>query len=123
MHSKYADLPKVAGNIFSIIPRGVRVEASFSLGQDVIDWRQFKTTGETLCKTVVSREFARAHNRTCAGADLELNVMNSENDSEMKKEEEERELHQMAKVHDLLEMWQRRQNLCATKKVSRAQNT
>jgi hypothetical protein len=31
-HSKYADLTNVARDIFSIIPHGVRVEASFSLG-------------------------------------------------------------------------------------------
>jgi hypothetical protein len=36
MHSKYADLSNVAHDIFSIIPHGVGVEASFSLGRDVI---------------------------------------------------------------------------------------
>jgi len=35
-HSKYADLSKVARNIFPIMPHGVGVEASFSLGRDVI---------------------------------------------------------------------------------------
>jgi hypothetical protein len=30
--------------------------------------------------------------------------MNTENDSEMKNEAEERKLHRMAKVHDFLEM-------------------
>jgi len=44
-HSKYADISNVARNIFSIIPHGVRVEASFSLGRDNIGWRQSKTTG------------------------------------------------------------------------------
>jgi hypothetical protein len=29
-----------------MIPHVVRVEASFSLGRDVIGWRQSKTTGE-----------------------------------------------------------------------------
>jgi hypothetical protein len=48
--------------------------------------------------------------------------MNTENDSEMKKEVEERTLHKMAKVHNFLEMWQGSQNLCATQKKSRAQN-
>jgi hypothetical protein len=48
--------------------------------------------------------------------------MNTENDSEMKKEAEERKLHRMAKVHDFLEMWQGSQNLRATQKESRAQN-
>jgi len=34
-HSKYTDFSNVARNIFSIIPRGVRVEDSFSLGHHV----------------------------------------------------------------------------------------
>jgi len=54
--------------------------------------------------------------------DLELDTTNTENDSEMKKEAEERTLHRMAKVHDFLEMWQGSQILCATQKESRAQN-
>ena len=55
-HSKYADLSNVARDIFSIIPHGVRVVASFSLGQDGIGWRQSKTTGETLHEMVVVRQ-------------------------------------------------------------------
>jgi len=38
-HSEYADLSNVPRDIFSIIPHGVGVEASFSLGQDVFGWR------------------------------------------------------------------------------------
>jgi len=38
--SKYADLSNVARNVFSSLPYGVGVEASFSLAQDVIGWRQ-----------------------------------------------------------------------------------
>jgi hypothetical protein len=122
MHSKYADLSYVAHNIFSIIPHGFRVEASFSLGQDVIDWRQTNTTGETLQETAVVRLFARGNNGILAGTDPKLDTMNTENDSEMKKEAEERKLHRMAKVHDILEMWQGSQNLRATQKESRTQN-
>jgi len=48
--------------------------------------------------------------------------MNTEHDLEMKKEAEEMKLHRMAKVHDLLEMWQGSQNLRATQKKSRPQN-
>jgi len=46
--SKYADLSNVALDIFSVIPHGVGVEASSSIGRDDIGWRQSKTTGETL---------------------------------------------------------------------------
>jgi len=48
--------------------------------------------------------------------------MNTENNSEMKKEVEESILHSMAKVHDFMGMWQGSQNLHATQKQSRAQN-
>jgi hypothetical protein len=119
-HSKYADLSDVAHDIFSIIPHGVGVEARFSLGRDVIGWTQSKTTGVILRKKVIVRQFARANNGILAGTDPELDTMNTENDSEMNKEAEERKLHRMAKVHDCLEMWQGRQNLCATQKESRA---
>ena len=112
----------MARNIFSIIPLGVGVEVSCSLGRDDIGWRQSNTTGETLLKRVIVRQIARANNWTVAGADPGLHTMNAENDSEMKKEAEEKKLHRMAKVHDLLEMWQGRQNLRATQKESRAQN-
>jgi len=105
-HSKYADLSNVVHDIFSIIPHGVGVEASFSLGQDVIGWRQSKTTGETFREEVVIRQFPRANNGILAGTDPELDTTNTENDSERKQEAEERKLHRMAKVHDFLEMWQ-----------------
>jgi len=121
-HSKYADHPNVACDIFSIIPYGVGVEASISLGRDVLGWRQAKTTGETVREKVVVREFAQANNGILAGTDPELDTTHTGNDSEMKKEVEERKLHRMAKVHDFLEMSQGSQNLRATQKESRAQN-
>jgi len=121
-HSKYADLANVARDIFSIIPHGIGVEASFSLGWDVIGWRQSKTTGENLREEVVVRQFARANKGTLAGTDPELDAKNIENDSEMKTQAEERKLQRMAKVHDFLEMWQGSQNLRATQKESRARN-
>jgi hypothetical protein len=61
-HSKYANLSNVARNIYSIIPHGVGVEASFSLSRDDIGWRHSETTGETLWEKVVARQFARANN-------------------------------------------------------------
>jgi len=121
-HSMYADLSNVARDIIPIIPPGVGVEASFSLGRDVIGWRQSKTTGKTLRQNVVVRLFARAFNGILAGTDRELDTPHTENDPEMKNEAEERTLHRMAKVHDFLEMWQGSQNLRATQKESRAQS-
>jgi len=121
MHSKYAYLSNVACNIFSIIPHGVGVEASFSLGRDVIRWRQLKTTSETLRGKVLVRQLARDNNGLLAGDDPELNSTSADNNIEMKREAEQKKLHRMAKVQDFVEMWQGSQNLRATQKESRAQ--
>jgi len=118
----YANLSNVTPEIFSIIPLNVGVEASHSLGSDVIGWRQSKITSKTPLEKVVGRQFARANNRIWADGDPELNTTNTEKDSEMKKGAEERILHRMAKVHDFLEMWQGSQNLNPIQKESRAEN-
>jgi hypothetical protein len=121
-HSKYADLSNVACDIFSIIQHGVGVEASFSLGRDVIRWRQSNTTGETLRENVVVRQYARANNGILAGKNPVLDMTEAENDIELKRDAEKRKLHRMAKVHDILEMWQGSQNFRATQRESCAQN-
>jgi len=105
-HSKYAGLSNVAPFIYSTIPHGVRVEASFALGRDVIGWRHLQTTGKTHRREVVVRKFAQANNRISVADNPLLDTRNTENDSEMKNEVEERKFHRMAKVHDCLEMWQ-----------------
>ena len=112
----------MARDIFSIIPHGVGVEASFSLGRDVIGWRQSKTTGESLREKVVVRQFAQANNGLLAGDNPELDPTSADNNMEMKREAEQKKLHQIAKVDDFLEMWQGSQNLRATQKESPAQN-
>jgi len=121
-HSKYTNLSNVARDIFSIIPHSVGVEASVSLGRDVIGWRQSKTTGETLREKVVLRQFGRANNGLLACDDPELDSTSADHDMEMKREAEQKKLHRMAKVHDVLEMWQGSQNLRVTQKESHAQN-
>jgi len=88
-HSMYADLSTVARDISSIIPHGVGVEASFSLGWDVIGWRELNTTGETLCEKLLVRQFARAINGSLASNDSILNPTSTHNDMEMKGEAEE----------------------------------
>jgi len=57
-----------------------------------------------------------------AGSNQLLDTTNTDNDSEMKKEAEDRKLQRLAKVHNLFEMLQGSQNLPATQKESRAQN-
>ena len=121
-HSKYADFSNVAQDISSIIPHGVGLEASFSLGRDDIGRRNSKTTGESIPQKVVVRQFARANNAILAGTDPSWDHWNTENDSEMKKEAEEGKLQVMAKVHNFLRMRQGSQDLRAIQNESRAQN-
>jgi len=121
-HSKYADLSNVSPDIFSIRPHSVGVEASSSLGRDVIGWRQSKTTCETLRENVVVMQYAHANNGILAGDNPVLDRSETDNDVELMREAEERKLHRMAKVHDFLDMWQGSQNLRTTPKESCAQN-
>jgi hypothetical protein len=57
-----------------------------------------------------------------AYTDPELDKTNTENNSEMKNEVEQRKMHRMAMVQDWLEMWQDSYNPRATQKESPAQN-
>jgi len=98
------------------------VEASFSPGRDVIGSRQFKTTGERLREKVVVGQFAGANNGILGGDCAVLDTAETENNWELKKEAEERTLRRMAKVHNVLQMWQGRQNLHATQKESRTRH-
>jgi hypothetical protein len=109
-------------DIFSIIPHGGRVEASFSLGQNVISWRKSKTTDKTFPEKVVIRQYGRASNRILAGADSAFDIANTDNNSETTDKVEKSTLYGMAMVDDFLEMWLGRQNLHVTQKESHAQN-
>jgi hypothetical protein len=88
-YSKYADFSNVARDIFFIIPHGVRGEASVSLGRDVIGWEHSETSGNTLREKVVIRQLAQANHWILAGDDPELDMTNTENHSEVKKEVQE----------------------------------
>ena len=120
--SKYTNLCNVARDIVTITPHSVGAEANLSLRWDVIGWGQSKTYGGTLRENVVVWQCALANRRILEGNDPALDTTNTENDSEMKTEVEERSLHRMANVHNFWEMSQGRQNLHATQKYSRAQN-
>jgi len=52
------------------------------------------------------RQFAWANNGILAGDCVALHNTEIQNDLELKKDAEERKLHRMATVHDLLEKWQ-----------------
>jgi len=51
-------------------------------------------------------QYARANNRTFAGDNPVLDTTEAENNIKPKRVAEERKLHRMANVHDILEMWQ-----------------
>jgi len=121
-HSEYANLSNMACDIFSIIQHGVRVEASFPIGRDIVGWRQSKTTCENLQENVVVRQFGLPNDGILADDYSGMDTTDNENDLELKKEVEESMLHRMANFHNLLGIWQGSQNLRATQKESCAQN-
>jgi hypothetical protein len=122
LNTKYTDLDDVACEIFSIMPHGVGVEASFSLGRDVIGWKQSKTTGQTLSEKVVVHQFARSNAGLLAADILITHPLDPDNDAEIKKEAEQKKPQRTAKVHDFLEMWLGSENLHSTQKAMHTQN-
>ena len=80
-----------------------------------------KTTAVTRRTTVIVRQLAGANTWNLTCADQSFETGNRENESEMKRHVEERTLLRMAKVHDILDIWQGRQNLGATQGEFRAQ--
>jgi hypothetical protein len=105
-----------------MIPHTVGVQPSCSPDQQGISWRESKSSGETLCNELVEKQFAQDNNGILTGADAALDNTNTENNSEMKTEAEEMTLQRLAKVHDLLEMWQCSQNPLPPQMESRTQN-
>jgi len=87
----YDDLSNIAPDIFPILPYCVTVEASFSLGRDVIGWRQSKTTGGTLQETFVLREFAWANTGILGGDYTALDITETEHKFKLKTEVESRD--------------------------------
>jgi len=83
----------VAGNILSIIPHGIRVEASLYLELVVIGWRQSITTGETVREKVVVWQFTQVKNGLLAGDNPVFDTSSTDIDMEMKKAAEEMTLH------------------------------
>jgi len=84
-HSKYANLFNVVGDMFSIIPHGIGVEASYSLRHHIIICTQSKTTGKTLRGHVLVMQFAQANNRILPGDYTALDTTQTENNLELKR--------------------------------------
>jgi hypothetical protein len=57
-----------------------------------------------------------------AGDCAVLDTAETETDLKLKIEADERKFHRIAMVHDILEMFQGSQNLCATQKETRTEN-
>jgi hypothetical protein len=112
----------VVRNIFTVIPHGFGVQDRFFLVQDVLGWRQLKTPDETRDEKLIVRQFTRTNNGILACSVPALNNTNTENDLEMTKEAEKLTLHRMAKISDILEVWQGSENISPTQKKARPQN-
>jgi len=108
--------------IVCIIPDGVGVKASWSLGRYELIWRLSKTTGQTLWEKEVVLHCAEANNMLLANDEPAFNTTNTDDDLEMIREVICRILQGMAKVCHCLEIWQHSQNLHAIQKESRAHN-
>jgi hypothetical protein len=98
------------------------VETTLFLAQDVISYRQSITAGDTRCKEVIARRSHQVTNGLLAGDDSELNMTNTDNDLEIQREVEQKILHRMAKVHDVMEMQQGSKNVCTAWIESRGRN-
>jgi len=96
----------VARDLFPIMQHGIAVEATFCRARDVFSWSQINTSRKTLCEQVIVRKSARANNGMLAADDPALDMMEPETNLEMKRAAEERQLHSIVKVHDIVEMWQ-----------------
>jgi len=103
-NSKYANHFHSAWVIVSIVPHGVVVEAGCSPAEDIIWFRQSKTTGETLHENVIVSRFVGANEGTLAGDNPSLDTTEPEDDLELIRYAEDWKLHRIAKAQDLLEI-------------------
>jgi hypothetical protein len=93
MYSKSTNISDAAHKIFSILPHGVRVEASFLIARDVICWRQSKSSGEMLGEEVVLKQFSIAYNRILVHDYTALDSIETELKLALKRDAETRKLH------------------------------
>jgi hypothetical protein len=84
---------------------------------------RFSTTaGETLRQPVIEWKLSSADNRILVGDVTILNIMESETINQFLRDAVEKSFHQMAMVHNVMEIWQGSQNQHATWKISHTQN-
>ena len=104
----YRDLARMARDIFSVMPHGVGVEASFSLGRDVISWRQSRTKAATLQQKVVVRQWARSNDGFLP--DEVKKSLEGDNDEDERQKKEDERLNQLASMRDFLMFKKESQN-------------
>jgi hypothetical protein len=71
----------------------------------VIGWMQTNTTGETILEKVIVKQFAWANNGVLTGDHPALHTTSTDNDMEMKREEQQMKLHRMSMAHNVLDLW------------------
>jgi hypothetical protein len=70
------------------------VQSSFSFGQDILGWRQYKTTAETLGDKVNLRRFALGNNEILARDCTALDTAETEYNVKLKNEVEGKKVAQ-----------------------------
>lgn len=106
---EFRDLAKMARDIFSVMPHGVGVEASFSLGRDVISWRQSRTNGITLQHKVVVRQWARSNNGLLP--EEVSRSMKTDINTDEQQRREDKQLNQLASMKDFLSFKRQSDNM------------
>jgi hypothetical protein len=64
----------MASDVFSLIPHGVGIEVSFSLGRDMMSWHQTTMTSQTRTKCIIMRQFYCFNNEMLAMYDKLLDI-------------------------------------------------
>lgn len=70
----------------------------------MIGWKQSETTGETRCEKVIVGQFTQANKGLLVWDDPGVDLTNTNDDLEMKRDAEQMILYRMAKVHNCLEL-------------------
>jgi hypothetical protein len=79
--------------IISIITHDVGEEGSFSVEEDYIGWRLSKSPCEKIRENIIVRQLTYTSLELVTCNDAVLDMINTENELEMKREAEERILH------------------------------
>ena len=85
-------------DVFSVIPYGIGVEVSFSLGHYVLGWRQCRTSEDRLQKKVIVQQFSWSHSGILA--DTNIGLVNDTAAAQNEPKEEDKKLLKLAGISD-----------------------